>query len=121
MSQQNYAEYGFGLILCGEEINNFSQSLATNPYEIPWIAEFEGFARYYAEDAEGKRAYYINNNYLEDEDMLVFWAERQPNAFKAVYSKEEIVNEFKKKIGKYLPNNFDYISHIGYFQCCLYC
>ncbi|HII08628.1 MAG TPA: hypothetical protein HA355_03455 [Methanosphaera sp.] len=122
MSQQNYPEYGFGLVLSGEEIDNFiNRTKVENPYELQEIDEFGGFARYYDEECEGKGFTSISHDYLEDEPMLAFWATHQPDAFKAVYTEESVVKEFKEKIGKYLPDDFNYISHIGYFQCCIYC
>lgn len=122
MSMQNYPEYGFGLVLSGKEIDNFiNHTKAENPYELQEIDEFEKFTRYYGEEFEGKVFFSINHEYLENEPMLTFWATYQPNAFKAVYTEKSIIEEFKTKIGKYLPSNFDYISHIGYFHCCVYC
>lgn len=122
MSQQNYPEYGFGLVLSKEEINNFINHIKVkNPYELQEIDEFREFARYYDEEFEGKVFFSINGKYLEDEPMLAFWATYQPDAFKAVYTEKSVIEEFKTKIGKYLPNDFDYINHIGYFHCCVYC
>ena len=122
MSQQNYPEYGFGLVLSGEEIDNFVNHVKVkNPYELQEINEFREFARYYDEEFEGKVFISVNGNYLEDEPMLAFWATYQPDAFKAVYTEKSVIEEFKTKIGKYLPSDFDYINHIGYFHCCIYC
>lgn len=122
MSQQNYPEYGFGLVLSGEEIDNFiNHAKVKNPYELQEIDEFERFARYYDEEFEGKAFISINHKYLEDEPMLAFWATYQPDAFKAIYTEKSVIEEFKTKIEKYLPSDFDYMSHIGYFHCCVYC
>lgn len=121
MSQQNYPEYGFGLVLSGKEINEFTNHFKVNPYEFEEIDEFSGFARYYDDEYEGKSFTSISHDYLEDEPMLVFWAKHQPDAFKTVYTEKSVIEEFKERIGKYLPDDFNYISHIGYFQCCIYC
>ena len=122
MSQQFYPEYGFGLVLSKKEIDNFVNHVKVkNPYELQEINEFREFARYYDEEFEGKVFISVNGNYLEDEPMLAFWATYQPDAFKAVYTEKSIIEEFKTKIGKYLPSDFDYINHIGYFHCCIYC
>ena len=54
--------------------------------------------------------------------MLAFWAKHQPNAIKAVYDDIEAVEEeFRLKLGNFLPEDFDYKAHIGYFQCVIYC
>lgn len=122
MSQQNYPEYGFGLVLSGEEIDKFiNHTKAEDPYELQEIYEFGRFARYYDDECEGKSFTSISHDYLENEPMLVFWATHQPDAFKAVYTEKSVIEEFKTKIEKYLPSDFDYMSHIGYFHCCVYC
>lgn len=35
-------------------------------------------------------------------------------------SMNDIVNEFKDSVGAYLPDNFDWEKHIGYFMCAAY-
>ena len=35
-------------------------------------------------------------------------------------STEEIVKEFKEKLAAYVPDNFDWESHIGFFQCAVF-
>ena len=58
----------------------------------------------------------------EDKDMVVFYADKQPEAYKAAYRDEgEAIEEFRTKLGRYLPADFDYWAHIGYFQYCIYC
>lgn len=133
MGMSNYAEYGFGLVLSDKnnEINNFIEKVFPNVkneigneitvYDLTESPEFDGFARFYDSDMEGKYFQSVTFDYSENEDMLVFWAKRQPDAFNAVYTEESIVEEFKNRIGKYLPDDFDYLNHIGYFSCCIYC
>lgn len=128
----NYAEHGFGLILTGEEITKFVEKFNgknrqdVDERDIVFSKKFEGSSRYYGEEAEGKTFYPVDCpsgdvETVENEDMLVFWAKNQPDAFKAVYTRESVVKEFADFLGEYLPEGFDYILHIGYFHCCMYC
>lgn len=36
-------------------------------------------------------------------------------------SVDEIITEFKNKVGGYMPDDFDWKKHIGFFQNCIYC
>ncbi len=68
---------------------------------------------------EGKKfdpVYENRGECFENDDMLVFWADHQPEPFRAVYTEESIVEEFQKKLGAFLPDGFDYLAHIGYFS-----
>lgn len=33
---------------------------------------------------------------------------------------DELVQDYKDTIGEYLPEDFDWESHIGFFQCAAY-
>ena len=131
----NWSEYGFGLVLNDDEAEALRKEVVKKNFpefdidmhsiwELP--ENFETIipslcVRYYDEDMDGKSFHGCKGN-EEYGNMLVFWAENQPDAFKAAYgSIEETVKEFRKKIGKYLPDTFDYPAHIGYFSCCVYC
>lgn len=59
--------------------------------------------------------------YIEDKSLFVIWADRQPDPFGQVYTKESITEEFRRKVGDYLPEDFDYLSHIGYFSAVIRC
>ena len=125
MSSQNWAEYGFGLVLTGDETEKFVTKVLGeeyDAYDLVEVPEFEGYARYYGSDTEGQcfSPAGKNGKSVENEDMLAFWAERQQDAFKAQYTGDSVVEEFRNRIGKYLPEDFNYIGHIGYFSCCMY-
>ena len=128
----NYAEYGFGLVLTGDGITKFvgkfneKSGQDVDERDIVFSKEFEGSARYYGEEAEGKEFYPVDYpsegvEKIKNEDMLVFWAKNQPDVFKAAYTRESVVREFEDLLGEYLPEGFDYMLHIGHFRCCLYC
>lgn len=146
MSMANYPEYGFGLVLTGDEITDFIRHFVRStlaklnraPSDLMEIhltgldndPEFlvdnygaDMNVRFYGDCREGKRFQSLDNKVdLEYEDMLAFWAEKQPDAIKAVYDGiDEVVEEFKSRIGEFLPKGFDYEAHIGYFHCVIYC
>lgn len=141
MSSQFCAEYGFGLVLSEHDkaldvlIKNVAkESLATEEeteiedFGVYDVAEYfermEGGVRYYDEEMSGKSFYPAvtgHGSHFRFENMLVFWANNAADVFSAVYTKESVVDEFKEKIGRYLPKDFDYLAHIGYFSCCICC
>ena len=56
----------------------------------------------------------------EELEMLVFLADRQPTAYALAYKdEEEVIAEFRRKLGKFLPDDFNYGARIGYFQSCV--
>lgn len=126
----NFAEYGFGLVLAGDELENFLHKME-NKKGYPLDCDPDTFAvehgdhydaRFYGDDTEGRLfKSYNSSSILEDEDMLVFRAENQPDAFRPAYdSVSGVEKEFRSKIGEFLPDDFDYKAHIGYFECVVY-
>ena len=59
--------------------------------------------------------------YIENHNLFVFPADRQPDPFTVQYTRESVVEEFRGKLGRYLPDGFDYMSHIGFFTCTVHC
>lgn len=138
----NWAEYGFGLVLFEDsrEFDAFMKAYNSwckkefgikeevDAYEMCMDKDFEGktkvFVRFMDDEFDGKRfkpAIEDAGEEREHENMLTFWAEKQPNPFSTAYTKESIVEEFKDRIGEFLPDDFDYLAHIGYFSGCVYC
>lgn len=131
MSMRSYPIYGFGLVLTTDkskdEIEDFvSRTEFEDVYEFVDDVDSATVQFYDAEEfavtnfSSCVRGADMND--FEEQDMLVFWAEKQPDAFKPAYaSKEEAVEEFKGKYGKYFPEDFDWLGHIGYFSAVAYC
>lgn len=139
MSSQNWGESGFGLAvsetdyamdeilrkvakdagISDEDAENFDRNSAAE-----FLNDNVCDTRYYDyENSDGitfSPALPGRGDYIEEEEILFIRADKQPDAFKASYTEESVVNEFKKKIGKYLPENFDYLAHIGTFSCSTY-
>lgn len=62
---------------------------------------------------------------VSEENSFIIYTEKStlPQAFlqnESYHSVDEIIKEFKTKLGIYLPENFDYQSHIGYVEFALY-
>lgn len=71
-----------------------------------------------------QRSVYMTET-LSDENSIIIYTEKStlPQAFlqnESYHSVDEIIEEFKTKLGVYLPENFDYQSHIGYVKLALY-
>lgn len=57
-------------------------------------------------------------SFAKSEDLVfLIDAKRQPMPFEAAYANEgELIEEFRTRFGKFLPEDFDYKSHIGIYQ-----
>ena len=138
----NWAEYGFGLALFedSQEFDAFMKAYNAwckkefgieeeiDVYEMCMDEDFEKktnvFIRFMDYDFDGKRFKPAIEGVGEEQErknMLVFWAEKQPDPFKASYTKESIIEEFMNRIGEFLPDDFDFMAHIGYFSGTVYC
>lgn len=123
---RNYPEYGFGLMLNKEESKAFCKKynvVEGENYECDDMEYYLEDCRYYTDDFDGRHFYSANKN-IDNEGAtgLFFFADWQPDAFKvAYYSMDDCVEEFKNKIGKYLPEDFNWEDHIGYFQAAIFC
>lgn len=76
-------------------------------------------------DMEGVQLYTLGGIYQKEttrslaaEDIVcLIDAKRQPLPFEAAYgSAEELFEEFRTRFGKFLPEDFDYKSHIGIYK-----
>lgn len=125
--ETSYSNHGFGLIMTGKEIADFEERYnKINDGRLEYIGEItkdDGLnAMYYCDDFASGMLYRTLTMDKEEEnigcdEMLVFWAEKQPDPFKTQYTKESVVTEFKEKLGRYCPEGFDFYGHLGYFSC----
>ena len=124
MSMRYYAYEDYGLILHDETIKILCEKVFANE---PSEEEDDGFSLYDAEICQMAssftgEAYPIRDNGGDDWDRSetyyddsVFYipVEKYPTLFKTAYKDmDEMVAEFKDKIGEYLPEDFDYRSNI---------
>ena len=125
MSMRDYAVDDYGLVLDGETIKFIVLKLDVEPLDedtdMAYILYDEGICEYISEFTG--EAYAINDdgylNWSADcesyrcDSVAYVPLAKYPTLFKRAYSSiEEIVDEFKIKLGKYLPEDFDYRSRI---------
>ena len=124
----DWAEYGLGFVLSDGKINGQDETdyllhamNIENDYDfVEVMNKKKRVCRIYDDDCGGKRFVPVNGGYkaTEPDYMLVIWALNQPEPFAPVYpgGPDEIRKEFKDILGEYLPNDFDWDAHIGYFN-----
>lgn len=143
----DYTKNGFGLVIAEDDkdaayfLESTKKTLGTDasePWQLrpdvskPW--QYTLPERMESKGAVGDAAYFDESadtmfipvgekpgEYIENHNLFVFSADRQPDPFAAQYTKESVVEEFRKKLGRYLPDGFDYMAHIGFFTCTVYC
>ena len=133
MSMRDYAVDDYGLLLDEETMKTIISKLNVERLDedesLGYILYDEGIGEYISEFTG--EAQPINDNghfdwykdcesYRGDSIAYVLLAQ-YPTLFKRAYENmEEIIDEFKNEIGKYLPEDFDYRSRIRHI-CGTYC
>ena len=125
MSMRDYAVDDYGLVLDEETtkviaskvFDDYTEDVADWGYELyisgicEYIGEFTGEAQEITDDG----TCIWGGNYEEYYDDVIYYVPltKYPTLFKKSYNNmEEIIDEFKSKIGEYLPEDFDYRSRI---------
>lgn len=71
-------------------------------------------------EGEGQFFFSLGSGYSSfPDESLVFWANKEPDPFKVVYpgGLDEIIEEFKERgIAKWIPEDFNWGEHIGYYS-----
>ena len=124
MGMHNWPEYGFGLMLNQEESKGFREKYYEMNKKIstPWINEIGDYIDV-TNDYEFRCFTGVGGAGIIDEGVigLFFYADWQPGAFFTAYhNMEECVDEFQERLGKYLPENFNYEDHIGRFEATIW-
>lgn len=129
MSMRDYAVNDYGLLMTKEMlkavaskvIENYSDEEYDNNemdfnyklYEfgiIETISEFTGEAMKINIDGSDN---WSNGECFNSECIYYIPASKYPSIFTAAYNNiDEMANEFKEKLGEYLPDDFDYKSYI---------
>lgn len=125
MSMRDYAVDDYGLVLDKEDvkmiITNIGVDIVDEDFDFSYGLYDEGICEYISEFTGEAQA--INDDgyfdfsrdyesYRGDSIAYVPLA-KYPTLFKRVYNNmEEIIDEFKSKIGEYVPEDFDYRSRI---------
>lgn len=133
----DYTKNGFGLVIAEDDkdtayfLESTKKTFGPDAGE-PWLYTLPG--RMESGGAVGGAAYFDESadtmfipvdgkpgEYIENRNLFVFPADRQPDPFAVQYTRESVVEEFRGKLGRYLPDGFDYMSHIGFFTCTVHC
>ena len=129
MSMRDYAVNDYGLVLDEDMMktiaSQYCEDYTEEDYdEDPWAFDDElycaGIVDYISEFSG--EAIYINDNGIDDwrmttpyNDDRIYYipVSRIGTLFEAAYNNiEEMIDEFKSKIGKYFTDDFDYRKHI---------
>lgn len=129
MSMRDYAFNDYGLLMTEEilkmvsakvfddyteeEYDDDPWSFNDDLYErgiVEYVCEFSGESICVKDDGNDD----YNNSKTYSDDMVYYIpVSKTSTLFKAAYSNiDEIIEEFKNKIGKYLPSNFNYRPYI---------
>ena len=124
MGMRYYSNYGLGLLLSdSDEIESFVEKIQReynddeiNVYQLQEYLDYEAY--YYGpDDYIGGVRYFEGNRWIDADELLVLYADEQPDAFKPAYkSIDEIVEEMKERYSPYFDEGFDYKAHIGWFD-----
>lgn len=127
MSMRHNAVYDYGLLL-DEETIHLIASKVFDDYEEDdgehgdWKYDLydEGICEYIGEFTgetqkvnENGGSWWGNCEFYDCESIVYVQASRYPTLFTKAYNNiDELVDEFKDKVGQYLPDDFDYRSRI---------
>lgn len=124
MSKRYWLECGYGFAIADDDpayrafMEAAAKDMALSPDGRDIASCIAGAAYWDSKETKGTtfRDSVSGSTCTGDKSMFVIWADRQPDFFDQVYTKESVTEEFRKKVGDYLPEDFDYLSHIGYFS-----
>ena len=128
MSMRDYAFYDYGMILDEETIKKIASKVPDNTehydicdlgYELndkgicEYVGSFTGEAQELTDDGAPT---WCGDTKEYDNDMLFYVPlSNYPTLFKKAYNNmDEVISELKEKLGKYLPDDFDYRTRIHY-------
>ena len=125
MSMHYDGECGYGLFLNSDEADAYADAFAEkNGLDIDDVFVDSG-ASYLSDDNYDMRSVYKLNSHPSDGDEFVdgafFYADKQGSIVlndekNCYHSLSEMAEEFKKKMGDYLPADFDYLEHLCWFR-----
>jgi hypothetical protein len=123
---RDYAVDDYGLLLDEQTINIIASKVCDDfSYDdtgIDWMYELydKGICEYISEftgeaqEVDHNGMYWGGDCESYSNDVIAYvQVSKYPTLFKAAYNNmDEIVDEFKIKLGEYLPEDFDYRKHI---------
>lgn len=130
MSMGYYAMTDYGLVLDNDTIKVIASKVFVDDYDenesaydlgydlyengiCELTSEFTGEAQELTDN--GEVTWGCNSKQYNADFIVYIPLSRYPTLFKKAYNNmEEVVGELKSKVGKYLPDDFDYRSNICY-------
>lgn len=128
MSMRDYAVDDYGLVLFSDDLRLLAEKIVDDFSECDWendmysiiedvvdklgveyISSFTGETYQLLDDGDVDWA---DSDFFNDDMIYYIHVSKYPNIFEKAYeSMDELLAEFKEKIGKYLPNDFDFRGH----------
>ena len=134
MSMREYAVYDYGLLLTDETmkalVKKHCEDFTEEDFEvdefgfyeavestfgghIEYVSEFIGEAKYIEDD--GTCSWGCDSVYYSASYLYYIPMDRALSLFKAAYKNmDEMIADFKERIGKYMPEDFDYRTNMRY-------
>lgn len=126
MSMRDYAVDDYGLLLTEETMKIIASKVCDDFEDIDeycygealyengvceYIGDFTGEAIHITDD--GDNDYWKSGESYSSDQIFYINVSSHPTLFKPAYeSMDAVIAEFKEKVGKYLPEDFDYRSNI---------
>ena len=119
-----YPIYGFGVIIPGDEIDEFIEQQGIECDDVyDFLEKCEDkkhIVRYYNDETSGRYYATPGKGASEYEDMLVIWSDKQPSAFEKAYEDmQEVAAEMMSEFS--FPDDINWYDYVGYFHCCVCC
>lgn len=134
MSMREYAVYDYGLLLTEEMMKVLAKMHCKDFTEedfdmdefgfyeevelvfggnIEYVGQFTGEAKYVEDD--GSCNWGFNSVFYDDEVLYYVPINRKLSLFEATYkSMDDMIADFKERVGKYMPEDFDYRYNMRY-------
>ena len=134
MSMRDYAVYDYGLLLTEETMRALAKKHCKNFTEedfamdefgfyeevehifggnIEYTSEFTGEAKYIEDD--GTCGWGCDSVYYNDDYIYYVPINRRLTLFEAAYKNiDDMIADFKERVGEYMPEDFDYRANLRY-------
>ena len=134
MSMREYAVYDYGLLLTDKTmkalVKKHCEDFTEEDFEddkfafyeavedtfdghIEYVSEFTGEAKYIEDD--GSCSWGCDSVHYNDDYIYYVPINRKLTLFKAAYENmDNMIADFKERIGEYMPENFDYRANMRY-------
>ena len=134
MSMKEWAVYDYGLLLTADTMKALAKKHCTDFTEeafaddefifyeeieeifggdIEYIGQFTGEAKYVADD--GTCEWGCDSVYYNDDILYYVPINRRLSLFESAYDNmNSMITSFKERVGKYMPDDFDYRANMRY-------